>query len=1114
MRVTEFQIESSFGLTTAYKGFEYAMEDRVDEVVEHETRATGLVDGGRRQPYETSIFFSKPGQSKRITSSCTCPVGANCKHGAALAYFIAWRFHDEQPTADKSEPKEPDYRLPETDPSAAEIAIPSEIESWLQRVRAAASDPAAEDPNSKKRLFYRLETERTREACIVPILRNRLKSGGWGSSTDIKFSTTDSYSKPAYWTAQDRQLLADLSANATKRYASNTGFILHGRYGARLLSELIATGKLEDGRGEGISLGEPQRGVFSWTVVGAKGFCEPRLTLERGVLVNVGSPWYFDRLTHECGPVECNAPPAVVMALIETGPVPAEHLEAIKEQIEAAQVPAELLPPVPYEVHIRCPKIVPCLKVELEACKSVAWLGDIREAPLAFAHLWFEYEGHRAPVNGEDVRVLDQNSLTVLRRNSDAEKSAVQMLKQTGWSDAKHLSWDIPNGRKSALARGPDPDGSPLAAIEWVSKFSESTIPKLRDAGWMVNVDATFNFFPETSIEWEVGLESPPGVDWFEFKLGISVEGEPIALQTLLRHLGKVGTDLAKVLAPARRGESDELFVFGLDGRSFNISRRRLAALVEPLLELFGSLNEWPEELKLSRALAPITDRLQDAALGAGVEWRSTAELTELIDKLASFDRLAPVAEPEGFVGTLREYQREGLAWLQFLRQFGFGGILADDMGLGKTVQIIAHLVSEKLAGRMDRPCLIVAPTTTLPNWEREFVRFAPNLKVLNLRGSGRANRFDGLEEADVGLTTYPLLSRDQSKLGQREYHLLILDEAQNIKNAVTGAAKAARNLSARHRVCLSGTPVENHLGELWSLFHFLMPGFLRSEADFRKRFRTPIEKLANREAQAQLAKRVRPFMLRRTKAQVAKELPPKTEMVETVELEDSQRDLYESIRSTMDARVRDLIASQGLDHSRIQILDALLKLRQVCCDPRLVKLPSAKAVTESAKLTRVVEMLTVLLEEGRKILLFSQFTSMLDLIEQRLREESITWVRISGDTEDRDTPVQSFQSGEVSLFLISLKAGGTGLNLTAADTVILYDPWWNPAVENQAIDRAHRIGQDKPVLVYKMVVASTIEEKMLEMQARKGDLARNILTDEEGFHALTAQDLQWILAR
>ena len=434
-------------------------------------------------------------------------------------------------------------------------------------------------------------------------------------------------------------------------------------------------------------------------------------------------------------------------------------------------------------------------------------------------------------------------------------------------------------------------------------------------------------------------------------------------------------------------------------------------------------------------------------------------------------------------------------------------------MGLGKTVQVLAHIQTERAAGRCKGPCLVVAPTSTLPNWRREAARFVPDLKVVTLHGPDRAGTYAELKEADLAITNYAILSRDRAKLVAQGFHLVILDEAQNIKNATTTAAKAARELIARHRLCLSGTPVENHLDELWSLFEFLMPGFLGSAATFRKEFRTPIERHGNAVVRQRLVRRVRPFLLRRTKQQVASELPPKTEIVETVEFGDAQRDLYELVRVSMDKQIRAILATQGLEKSRIHILAALLKLRQVCCDPRLVKLESAQSVGESAKFERLFEMLPVLLEEGRRILLFSQFTSMLDLIEERLRAEGMDWVRISGDTQDRDTPVQRFQSGEVPLFLISLKAGGTGLNLVAADTVIHYDPWWNPAVERQATDRAHRIGQDKNLMVYKFVVSGSVEEKILELQERKGALAEAILDgSENALAALGAEDLAWLL--
>ncbi|MDP3288542.1 MAG: DEAD/DEAH box helicase, partial [Methyloversatilis sp.] len=472
--------------------------------------------------------------------------------------------------------------------------------------------------------------------------------------------------------------------------------------------------------------------------------------------------------------------------------------------------------------------------------------------------------------------------------------------------------------------------------------------------------------------------------------------------------------------------------------------------------------------------------------------------LEKWVERLRGMRGVAPVAEPEGFGITLLPYQRDGLAWLQHLRAHDLGGILADDMGLGKTAQALAHLLTEKLAGRLDRPALVVLPTSLVFNWQREAERFAPQLSVLKLHGADRSALFNQIPQHDVCLTTYPLLWRDHEKLAAHDYHLLILDEAQTVKNTGSQAAKAVRLLRARHRLCLTGTPMENHLGELWAQFDFLLPGFLGESKDFTRSWRTPIEKHGDLIRRELLARRVAPFILRRRKDDVAKELPPKTEVLRTVELTGRQRDLYETVRVAMDKRVREEIASRGFARSRIVILDALLKLRQVCCDPRLLKTDAALRVKERAKLDLLMDMLENLLAEGRKVLVFSQFTAMLDLIKTELDDAGIGSVMLTGDTTHREAVVRRFQEGTVPVFLISLKAGGVGLNLTNADTVIHYDPWWNPAAENQASDRAHRIGQDKPVFVYKLIVAGSIEERIVALQEKKAALAEGILGNDE----------------
>jgi SNF2 family DNA or RNA helicase len=450
---------------------------------------------------------------------------------------------------------------------------------------------------------------------------------------------------------------------------------------------------------------------------------------------------------------------------------------------------------------------------------------------------------------------------------------------------------------------------------------------------------------------------------------------------------------------------------------------------------------------------------------------------------------------------------------LQFLRTNHFAGVLADDMGLGKTVQTLAHLQYEKEEGRLNKACLIIAPASLMGNWFDEAQRFTPQLKILIFHGSDRHQvNFD---DYDLVLSTYGLVQRDKQRFLDYTFYYLILDEAQFIKNARTKTTQIIQQLHAKHRFCLTGTPVENHLGELWSLFHFLMPGLLGDFKQFRRFFRIPIEKQNDHERREILAHRVQPFMLRRTKNQVARELPAKTEMTHMIELSGPQRDLYEAIRMSMEKKVRDAIARQGLGKSQIILLDALLKLRQVCCDPRLLSIPEASmAHAHSAKLEALMELLDNLVKEGRSVLVFSQFTSMLSLIEAELKARQYEYLKLTGQTKNRQALVRRFQEGEAPVFLISLKAGGTGLNLTRADTVILYDPWWNPSVQDQATDRSHRIGQENPVFVYRLITAGTVEEAILSIQEKKRTLLEGILSNKtEGGIGLTDEDVAQFFA-
>jgi SNF2 family DNA or RNA helicase len=524
--------------------------------------------------------------------------------------------------------------------------------------------------------------------------------------------------------------------------------------------------------------------------------------------------------------------------------------------------------------------------------------------------------------------------------------------------------------------------------------------------------------------------------------------------------------------------------------------------------------------LKLSRFDLGTLDALTtDARVAAPPTFN---ELLEQLHALQGGQSLPAVPVSPGVQAVLRHYQQDGLSWMDFMRRARLGGVLADDMGLGKTLQALALLQGELDAGRLDRPSLVIVPTSLIGNWQSEAQRFTPGLNVLVLHGPRRTQQFDRIAQAHLVITSYPLAVRDAATLAAVDWHYLVLDEAQRIKNSRSQAALSLKRLRARHRLCLSGTPLENHLGELWSLIDFVCPGLLGSEVQFREHYRNPIEKRHDTQQAEHLARRVRPFILRRTKGQVARELPEKTETLLRVELAGAQADLYETVRATMDEKLREAIERQGLARSQIMVLDALLKLRQVCCDPRLLKsaaptaeegrgvrtaAPAGGRQAPSAKMELLLDLLPTLIEDGRRVLLFSQFTEMLALIEPELARLKLPYLKLTGETENRTALVSRFQQGEVPLFLVSLKAGGVGLNLTAADTVILYDPWWNPAVEQQAIDRAYRIGQDKPVFVYKLLASGTVEDKMVELQARKAGLADLLLSGVASDAALNAQD-------
>jgi SNF2 family DNA or RNA helicase len=700
-------------------------------------------------------------------------------------------------------------------------------------------------------------------------------------------------------------------------------------------------------------------------------------------------------------------------------------------------------------------------------------------AALAFRYGEFYASGMPSPGRSSDiVRHLPEETLR-LRRHLDREALYRKQLQEMGFRIATRQSKALPDSAGEMFELPNDK--------AWLS-FMLDDLPPLREQGWQVEMHDDFGFDVTPVDDWYAVVDEEPERDWFDLELGIIVNGERLSLLPILINLLRTHPELMTLAGIAKRRDDEQLLV------QLNHFTQRGGVPIQVALP-YGRLKTvlatlgdfyWREEgnnaIRLNTADATRLKQLDDMPL----VWQGGDRLRQFSERLVNIKN-ATVKVPKGLNAKLRPYQLEGLSWMQALRELEVGGVLADDMGLGKTLQTLAHLLVEKQAGRLDRPALAVMPTSLIPNWMDEARHFTPQLNVLALYGANRHQEYERLEDYDLILTTYALLPRDVELLSKQLLHVLVLDEAQYIKNPTSKAAQAARQLNARQRLCLSGTPLENHLGELWSLFHFLMPGWLGDAKQFNSNYRTPIEKLGDEARLQHLNARIKPFLLRRTKEQVATELPPKTEIVHWVELNDAQRDVYETMRLAMDKKVRDEITRKGVARSQIIILEALLKLRQVCCDLRLVNsvAPNSRQAS-SAKLQSLMVMLEELLAENRKILLFSQFTSMLELIEVELQQRGIEYALLTGRTKDRRTPVHDFQSGKRSMFLISLKAGGTGLNLTAADTVIHYDPWWNPATENQATDRAYRIGQEKPVFVYKLIARGTVEEKIQHLQQEK----------------------------
>jgi len=1052
------------------------------------------VKGTRRNPYHVDIEIYDIKTSFVSAAECSCPVGEQCKHSAAVLEYLSQELTSAVQAFQRVD------------------KLSAEVSNWLQLLQLDNTEA-----NRKKKapnqdfLAYCIEPPSPYSPDRTPVLELRKGStlkDGEPRVTDTR-ARADAASPAAYFSPADIPLVAVYQAHVRHSYEAP---VLTGAGWDSLLRDALKAEHLFYGKGDRsyirLSFGPTRKVGPGWQET-PKGSAVPVLVFdgeaEELIFLPVDPPQYIDPVNALIGPVDCSLPPNALRRWQNGPEIAANSLDLLEREflpLSAAGMPTpkaretETLPatlPVPH-LHITESQIGP----SYDRYRSI--LGELR----------FSYH-HSPPLDPltnkqppETAWVHDDKRF-ITTRNLKAERALEEKLEASGLV-ALHRVFHTSSYRSAQAHHFIVAHPQPSLAAAWLL-FIDQHAEALRRKGWTITVDPSSGLIVQDATDFMPSIEADTdhGIDWFRFDLTADIDGKRISLIPFIAEAIRVGIpdpadpNLPETLLFAAENPDDGFIRF---------PTQRFLEICHQVAHLFQGIPDGP----------PALDRLAAASIAHHLELDGSGTARDLAafgKKLADIRALPATKPPAALKAKLRPYQLDGYRWLRFLAEHQLHGILADDMGLGKTVQTLAYLATRRAARKKDRrPSLVIAPKSVITNWEAEAKRFTPKLKTLLLQGSTRNDLFSSIPTVDLVLTSNPRLVRDHETLENQHWDTVILDEAQAIKNPRTAAARHACALQADHRFCLSGTPLENHLGELWSLMRFLMPGFLGDSDQFREIYRRPIERDQSSQVQLALNRRVAPLILRRTKDQVATDLPEKTQIIHQLDLSPREIDLYESIRALMDKRVRDAIAERGLGKSHIIVLDALLKLRQVCCHPSLIKTPEAQRVKDATKLSFLTEeLLPPLIEEGRRILIFSQFTSVLSLIRSKLEKAGTPYLELTGKTTNRAALVECFQKGETPVFLISLKAGGTGLNLTAADTVIHYDPWWNPAAENQATDRAHRIGQTKPVFVHKLICRGTIEDRILDLQAHKARIVKSLLSEETTSLRMDSETLSALLA-
>jgi superfamily II DNA or RNA helicase len=1032
--------------TTFKKGREYAASRRVTMLARPGDRVTATVLGGEGERYHVELWP----QDGRVHSRCSCPAygkyGPHCKHVVAAGLVYRARVRAAL------RPVDPDEESPPPSPVAADpVSLPSlvKLESWL----GLSSLPDHE-------FLYRLTPSAG-------------TTGGRHWVMDVR--RTDAQGKGPI------HVKRFLSAGTRISPPDERVFVELSRHEIRFDARIVLS---DEDVANLIDLLRYRRVIYRGTpLVFSDDPARPQISLET-------------RAGSALARIELALPDGVTMSLKDMVLVAGRKTYAIAGQTLFAvepDFPARLL-----------------RKWLLEP--SMAFPESQLDRILAFfaAHL----PRFRMSLRAEGIEVDESTEPKfVLTLEGGPEKVKARLAARYGQTtvpvapDARHLGY----------ASGPAPNATGRNLYRRREDDERAAGKRLLELGFRYDsTSSTFEASGDVAIAfWADGVKSLPA-EWETY----AVAAPKVRLRPKLKPRVRVSmgastwfdldaefvTDEQKVdLGSVRMWlESGRKYIPLKDGTFAEADRAELQRAAD-LLEEAGALpGKTRTRLPLYQAasLGMLTD-LDDA-------FEIEAKARKAIRELQGSNGVPGIDPPKGLQATLRHYQEAGLSWLWFLHRHGLSGILADDMGLGKTVQALA-LLQKVRDEEGQKPSLVVAPTSVLANWEREAQRFTPGLETMVWHGQDRREHAEQLVTMDLVLTSYALVRRDIAELSEVGFRYVILDEAQNIKNADSATAQACKSLPCEQRLALTGTPLENRLSELWSLFDFLMPGFLGSASTFQERYEHPIQVVGDAEVRNRLRRRIHPFILRRLKMEVAKDLPPKTEAVAWVEMDPGQAALYREVLEEGRRKVYESIDKVGFRRSRVSILAALMRLRQVCCDPRLLKLPPGTMLPTSAKLERFGEILDELVGEGHRALVFSQFVEMLELLKPEADARQVPYLYLDGRTRDRMSKVDQFNDpAGPPIFFISLKAGGTGLNLTAADYVIHFDPWWNPAVEDQATDRTHRIGQTKAVISYKLITRGTVEEKILALQQRKRELASGVLTSDEAVaKSLTEQDVE-----